>query len=653
MSTTGSPRSAVRLFAVYAVISAVAVLVIGVTLAASYRTEATRRGVAEGQAQARLISDSVVEPLLDDRPVASGLDAASQDTLRGVVENTEGVTRLRLRDLDGRVVFSSDGSGMGENPEDEALEAAEGEVEAELTRLNSDSDDEGPVGQQVVEVYLPLHGSDGRILGVQEVYLPYAPIEQDISSGLRDLYLHLGLGLAALYVILAGLSLATTRRLRQHAQTNAYLAEYDQLTGLPNRRMFRRRIEELSYDGRAFGAVALIDLDRFMEVNDSLGHRNGDELLVRLGGRIAGAVRPGDTVARLGGDEFGVVLARVVSEDEAVAVLERLLAALGEPLEIAGLPLTPEASIGFALCPDDGADPEALMQHADVAMYLAKVGHTGVVRYDPAQDDYDSDRLALVAELRRALDEDELLLHYQPKQLLADGAVTELEALIRWNHPRHGLLLPDAFLPVAEQTGLIDPLTDWVVARALAQVVDWQASGLDLEVAVNVSARNLSHSAFADRVLVALHSSAALPGSLIVEITETALLTDVERARENLVRMAAAGVPISVDDFGRGQTSLGYLSRLPLHELKIDRGFVTDLLRDEAHEAIVRSVVELSHNLGFVVVAEGVEDIATLERLRSLGCDLAQGYVLARPMPAADVAPWLAARRASAEAVTR
>ena len=208
-------------------------------------------------------------------------------------------------------------------------------------------------------------------------------------------------------------------------------------------------------------------MDRFKDVNDSLGHDNGDELLVRLGERLSAAVRPGDVVARLGGDEFGVVLARVTSENDALAALERLRAAVGEPVQVGGLPLAPEVSIGFALLPDDGAAPDVLLQRADIAMYVAKAGHAGVVRYDPAQDHYDAERLAVVGELRRALAEDELVLHYQPKLRLSDGTVDAVEALVRWNHPRHGLLYPDSFLPLAEQTGLIDPLTDWVVAAAL------------------------------------------------------------------------------------------------------------------------------------------------------------------------------------------
>jgi len=279
-------------------------------------------------------------------------------------------------------------------------------------------------------------------------------------------------------------------------------------------------------------------------------------------------------------------------------------------------------------------------------MYVAKAGHAGVVRYDPAQDHYDAERLAVVGELRRALADDELVLHYQPKLRLSDGTVAGVEALVRWNHPRHGLLYPESFLPLAEQTGLIDPLTDWVVGAALTQMQDWSGAAGGLTVAVNISARNLSQPGFADRILAAVALSGLEPGRLVLEITETALFTDVERATASLHRLDGAGVPISLDDFGQGQTSLGYLSRLPLHELKVDRAFVTDLTRVETNAAIVRSLIELAHNLGFVVVAEGVEDAHTLSALGDMGCDFAQGYLMARPMPAADIPAWMAAHRA-------
>jgi diguanylate cyclase len=648
-------RPAARLFLVYAAVSAVPVVALGAVLAVAFSNEATRRGLQEGRSESAVIASTTVEPMLVGRDLGLGLDAATLESLQRAADSavaSGAVTRLRIRDLHGRVVFSQDGSGLGEAPEDAALAAARGEVEAEITHLNSDANDSGPVGQRVVEVYRPLEaGPNHQPVGVLEVYLPYDPIAADISAGLGTLYRDLFIGLGAMYLVLAGIALGTTRRLREEARRNAYLADHDQLTGLANRRLFQLVVDGLARgDVERCGAVAVFDLDRFKEVNDSLGHHNGDELLIQLGHRLTSAIRPGDTVARLGGDEYGVVLARITEEADANAALERLRAVLAQPLLVDGLPLTVEASVGYALLPADGTTADALLQQADIAMYVAKASHSGVVRYEPGQDQYDSDRLAVVGELRRALAEDELVLHYQPKMVLEDGTVGAVEALIRWNHPRHGLLYPDAFLPLAEQTGLIDPLTDWVVAQALVQIGIWDRQEVPLSVAVNVSARNLSHPKFADRVLAAVAVSGLAPERLVLEITETALFTDLARATAALRRLADAGVPISLDDFGQGQTSLGYLSRLPLHELKIDRAFVTDMAADEAHAAIVRSLVELAHNLGFVVVAEGVEDRGTVDLLVDMGCDAAQGYVLSRPMPPDRITGWLAAHQPSAYA---
>ncbi len=644
-------RSATRLFLVYAAVSAVPVLLIGLVLAGAYRGEADRRGLEEGRDQAALMASTAIEPLLTSRDLRAGLSPAEQAAIENIANRAVAagtVMRLRVRDLDGNVVYSQDGSGLAEAPEDDALEAADGEVEAEITRLNSDANDVGPLGAQVVEVYMPLSGgSAGTRVGVLEVYLPYEPIRADIAAGLSTLYKDLAVGLLVLYVVLAGIAFVTTRRLRQQARRNAYLAEHDLLTELPNRGRFLATVAEMA-EGPAGGraAVAVLDLDRFKEVNDSLGHDNGDELLQHLAERLSAAVRPGDVVARLGGDEFGVVLAQVADEDTATAALERLVAVVGQPVQVGGLPLSPEASVGFALLPDDGASADVLLQRADIAMYVAKSSHAGVVRYDPAQDHYDAERLAVVSELRRALADGELVLHYQPKLRMSDGVVNGVEALVRWNHPRHGLLYPDAFLPLAEQTGLIDPLTDWVVGEALRQMHEWSGPAAGLSVAVNVSARNLSQASFADRVLAAVALSGLEPGRLVLEITETALFTDVERATASLHRLDGAGVPISLDDFGQGQTSLGYLSRLPLRELKVDRAFVTDLTRVPTNAAIVRSLVDLAHNLGFVVVAEGVEDAHTLTELGDMGCDFAQGFLMARPMPAADLTTWMAEHRA-------
>jgi diguanylate cyclase (GGDEF)-like protein len=630
---------------VYAAISLVPVVLLGLLLAASYRAEAARRGVEEGRALATLVATTAVEPLLDGTDLRDGLPSTVDLALRRIATNAiaDGtLERMRLRDLDGRIIFSDDALGEGTlDADEEALEAAQGTVEAHVTRLNGDSAATGNASELVVEVYRPLTGGPvGTRVGVLEIYLPYEPIRAEIARGLPALYRDLAVGLTGLYLVLAGLSYVTTSRVRQQARNNAYLAEHDQLTGLLNRRMFEEHVARIGTRHNRHAAVAVLDLDRFKEVNDTIGHHGGDEMIVRLGARLLAGLGPDSVVARLGGDEFGVILLGVLDEDEARSALTSLRTLVSEPLTIAGVPLNTEVSIGYVLSPQDGEGAE-LLQRADIAMYSAKAAHTGVVRYDVRHDHYDGDRLALVGELRGALQADELVLHYQPTLHLHDDEVRTVEALVRWNHPRHGLLYPDAFLPAAEQTSLIDTLTDWVLAAALAQLGRWDALGSSVDVAVNVSARNLTSPGFTERVLAAVTASGLPPSRLLLEVTETALFTDVERAMTELRRLNAAGIRISLDDFGQGQTSLSYLAQLPLTELKIDRAFVSSMLTDPSNGAIVRSVIELAHNLGILVVAEGVEDPSTLDALRGLRCDVAQGYVLARPMPAAALPAWL------------
>ena len=640
----GSDRSTWRLFLLYAAASLVPVLLLGLVLSFALNAEATDRGLAEGRAEASLIARTAVEPLLEGRALTESLSAEETASLSRLARRTIAagdVVRLRVRDLSGRVVYSDDGSGYGDEIEDEALDAANGETVAHLTRLNDDANDAGPAGPRVVEIYLPL-SSGGPALGVLEIYLPYAPIAEDISAGLHTVYLALGIGLAALWAILALVSASTMRRM-------VWLAERDPLTGLPNRTLFQRRVAaaiESTQRHKDSAAVVVADVDRFKEVNDALGHHNGDALLRELGARLAATVRSGDTVARLGGDEFGLVLTGI-GEPEIPELLDRLRGSLEADVMVGKLPVSAEASFGYAVTPADGADVETLLRRADVAMYHAKGSRAGATRYDPRHDHFDVGKLALVGELRRAIESNELVLHYQPKAELRTGRVCAVEALVRWQHPRRGMVPPDAFLPVAEQTGLIEPLTRWVLATALAQIGRWGGPFDGLSMAVNISARNLARPDFADVVLAALAQAGIQPGRLVLEITETALLADPEVAAVVLARIAATGVRVSIDDFGQGQTSLGYLSQLPVHELKIDKAFVRDLPDNPAHAAIVRSVVDLGHNLGLEVVAEGVETPESLAQLTATGCDIAQGYLLARPMPAEQLPEWLASYRAA------
>jgi diguanylate cyclase len=644
-----------RMFAIYAVISLVPVLALGFLLVTSIRNEAQRRGMSEGRSEATLIARTAVEPLLDGRPLSLGISPSEHQALSRLTVAAIGdgdILRLRLRDLSGRVKFSDDGSGFRSRPEDEAIEAARGETVAHLTRVNSDSNDTGRVGEQSVEVYLPQRaGTPRRRVGVLEIYLPYAPISQDVTSGLQMLYRDIALGLTLVYLALFAITISVSRGLRRQVKLTAFLAERDPLTGLPNRVLFHRRA------GQALGdaikrkrpvTIAIVDLDHFKEINDTLGHHYGDELLAKVAGVLSASMRPGDTVARLGGDEFGLIVHDTTKPEQALA---RLRDAIGAEVEIRGLPLSVQASVGMAVAPEDGADIETLLQHADIAMYVAKAQHLGVVRYEPELDQYDPAKLSLIAELRHAIDDGQLVLHYQPQVAMNTGRVDSVEALVRWQHPTHGLLYPDSFLPLAEQTDLIDHLTRWVLQAALRELRTLDgASGCELQMSVNVSARSVSRADFAASVIDILKLTGVAPERLTIEVTETALLSDPTRAATVLGELSAAGVSISLDDFGQGQTSLGYLSTLPIDELKIDKGFVIDMLENPAHAAIARSIIDLGRNLQLRVVGEGVENDEILDTLRAAGCDVAQGFLIARPIASDALTTWLQERSQAEQA---
>jgi diguanylate cyclase (GGDEF)-like protein len=434
-----------------------------------------------------------------------------------------------------------------------------------------------------------------------------------------------------------------TRGLRRESARNEHLALHDTLTGLPNRALFADRVEQALKDAQRSGrdvCVAIVDLDRFKEVNDTLGHANGDKFLIHISHHLQHALRPGDTVARLGGDEFGLVLPHVEERDVA-AVLQRVTESVAVEIELAGIPVGAEASIGWTMYPDDSDDARTLLQCADVAMYAAKTGRIDMIRYDPELDRFDPSRLGLVSDLRRAIGSGELELHYQPKIEITTGLVTAFEALVRWNHPTRGMLAPAEFLPIAESTGLIAPLTSWVVEEAIQQIARWGDHYRSLHLAVNISARNLRDDHLAEFVFDRLRQHDVHPTQLLLELTETSVVTDHARAEHLLRALASGGVHVSIDDFGQGYTSLGYLGHLPVSELKIDRTFVVAMQSSAEDRAIVASVIELGHQLGLTVVAEGVETVAVLNELDELGCDIAQGFYFARPMKADDVQPWL------------
>jgi diguanylate cyclase (GGDEF)-like protein len=456
--------------------------------------------------------------------------------------------------------------------------------------------------------------------------------------------------LLAAAIIIGALVWRFQRARSQAAGRFAYQALHDPLTGLPNRILLRDRAgQAIRGADRELTPVALLllDLDRFKEVNDTLGHHYGDQLLVQVGQRLRAALRGVDTVARLGGDEFAVLLPKITTSEGAVAVAKKLQAALEEPFALERLALEVEASIGLALYPEHGNDPEELLQHADIAMYVAKETHAGFVLFDPTQDQHSPRRLALLGELRRAIDTGQLVLHYQPKIDTHSGRVLGVEALVRWQHPTHGLIPPDEFIPLAERTGLITPLTHYVLDAALRQCRQWHQDGHELNVAVNISARRMLDPAFPDEVADLL-ATWQLPARLLVlEITESTMMADPQHALEVLSRLHSMGVQLSIDDFGTGYSSMAYLKNLPVDELKVDRSFVSHMTDNTSDAVIVRSTVDLGRNLGLRVVAEGVEDQTTLEQLNALGCEAIQGYYISRPVPADDLLTWLKQQQAA------
>jgi diguanylate cyclase (GGDEF)-like protein len=437
--------------------------------------------------------------------------------------------------------------------------------------------------------------------------------------------------------------------LRREAAEREHQALHDGLTGLANRALFQERVRQAiaALGPHASLAVLLVDLDRFKEVNDTLGHHTGDLVLREVGMRLERSLPDSHAIARLGGDEFAVLVPAVPDREAARAVGRMVRSVLEQPLATAELELRVAGSIGIALCPEHGADPGLLLQRADVAMYHAKAAQSDIEVYVPDRDQYSPRRLALSGELRAAIDEGALQVVYQPKAELPAGRVVGFEALLRWLDPTHGLVPPDEFVPIAETTGLITPLTRYVLQAAVEQVGAWRDQGAVIGMSVNLSVRNLLEPGLVDRVDRLLAGVGVPPGLLTLELTEGAVMTDPEATIAVLHQLSGAGVRLAIDDFGTGYSSLAYLKQLPVDEVKLDKAFVMGMTVDADDEAIVSSTIELAHNLGLRIVAEGVEDRETWEALAGLGCELAQGHYVAPPMAATEATRWLWEHRAA------
>jgi diguanylate cyclase len=507
--------------------------------------------------------------------------------------------------------------------------------------------DVGPNGQAVqrLDVYVPVMttGSGTGPTGVAEVVLSYDETGRAVAQGTRTiLYVVLG-GLALVWILLFRTVHRASRRLRLQAADNARLALLDPLTGLPNRRLLNDRLDRAAAVASRTGAalaLLLLDIDRFKDVNDTLGHPRGDALLVQVADRLRHTIRESDTVARLGGDEFAILLPMVESVDAAETFANRVKDAFRQPFDLGELVLHVDTSIGLAVLPDHADDITALMARADIAMYAAKASGVGLSTYSGGEGgaDHSASRLMLLGDLRRALEsEDELSMAYQPKVDLQTGKVVGLEALLRWTHPEHGPIAPVDFIPVAEQTGLMRQVTARVLGMVAAQLGAWRREGYELPVAVNLSARNLLEPDLDTAVAALLEAHELSPRLIEFEITESAIIEDPVKATAMLRKLTALGITVAVDDFGIGNTSMSQLGSMPLRTIKIDRSFVTHLADDASGQVLVKAIVDLAHEFGLVAVAEGVEDEAAIAKLRSMGCDVAQGYHWSRPVAAADV----------------
>ncbi|SOD94562.1 diguanylate cyclase (GGDEF) domain-containing protein [Blastococcus haudaquaticus] len=615
-----------------------------VTVRLGLQQQLTPQELAEGFDPERLASVAAAV-----NTAAAGLqDGSSLDDLDPV--------ELKIFNRAREIVFSNESDRIGAVSESHELDdALAGKVVSGFSHSHDDSAGSEDGERVMLEVYVPVqYDGSSSPDGAMELYLPYAPVAAAVAEDVRTMTIALVVCLTVFYLVVFRLIASASRKLRHQtdelhssAERDRHQATHDALTGLPNRELLRDRLDQsLAAAARSAGEVALllIDLDRFKEINDTLGHSYGDKLLRQVGPRLQSVLRDGDTVARLGGDEFAVLLPLVDGVAEAEQVAERLREALHRPFDVDGVSLDVEASVGMAISPWHGTDSEALLRNSDIAMYVAKEMKAGAVVFEPDEHVTTSSGLTVLGDLRRALEGgDELFLHYQPKYTLDGERIEGMEALLRWQHPTQGLIPPGDFIPAAEGTGIILRLTEHVLDLALAQLRLWLDAGRAVPVAVNLSTRCLLDAGLPDLVERLLTGHGVPAALLRLEVTESAVMGDAARCMEVLQRLHDLGVKLSIDDFGTGYSSMAYLRRLPVDELKIDRSFVLGMTTT-AHDAVlVRTAIDLGHNLGLTVVAEGVEEQAHVTLLRELGCDVAQGYHFARPMGAEQMTELLVA----------
>jgi diguanylate cyclase (GGDEF)-like protein len=610
----------IRRLAVLAALGLIGV-VTSVLLLDLWGTGAVSSPEQTARAQARFIADSILRTQLRPADLREPVTAARRRTLDRLFRTQILIDGIRLASVYGtgdRITYSTDHALIGHGTSNRSA-------------------------RHVLSVSVPLTGRPPAPVGALELSKTYAPPAGDGTLPFIALGAVVGLALLALRISMSPLPRHSSTDARDHTRQMQEMerrAFHDTLTGLPNRELLHRRvaqaIESAPPDGGTV-AVMLMDLDRFKEINDTFGHHSGDQLLCEVAGHLSQALRAHDTVARLGGDEFAILCAPVAGPLGAVSLAERAMEHVQRSHTVAGVEVDVDASIGIALFPRHGRTVDELLRCADIAMYASKESGAPTL-FAPELDHHSVARLALASQLRRAIAQRELAVYFQPKADFNTGQISSVEALVRWEHPELGLLPPDRFIPLAEQTGLIRPLTTFVLDTALEQSRAWRREGLQLAVAVNITGRDLLDQRFAEEVKDLLRKWEVMPSRLELEITENTVLTDPVRARTVLMSLHELGVRLAIDDFGSGHSSLSYLKRLPIDVLKIDKSFVLQMHDNEDDAVIVRSTIDLGHNLGLKVVAEGVSSVTAWDRLRRLGCDVAQGYYLSKPVPGPAIA---------------
>lgn len=634
----------------FALLTCVVLTVLGIVFG-MLMTRTIKRGELQQAAQvAAVLSDATIGDVLAGDDVGNGLSKASIVEINMRLARAQGrasIVAAGVIRADGVVVYSTDPKQIGTKarPSVGFRTAMAGTPHGEFIA------DPAAAGKQphgrsstLVQTDVPFipRGATSPV-AVVEICLPSEIVASRIASQQRWMYAILALGLAVLFTLLLAILWVAARRLRRDADHHEFMASHDSLTGLPNRVHLATATEQLfgEADSPSGGVLMLLDLDGFKDVNDSLGHSAGDDLLVDVAERLAEFAPSGSTIARLGGDEFAVVLPGAVPVQRARAAARRLLVAFDRPFQVRDISVAIDASVGIAIAGLHGNTRDELLQRADIAMYAAKRGKRRITVYSDDLDPMGADVLAVVADLRRALDAGELRLHYQPKVNMESRSVSSVEALVRWRHPVRGLLMPAAFIPFAERAGLIGKVTLWVIDEAVRQCREWADQGHFLTVAINISQSSLLDPSVSSALVAAIEAYDVPASAIEVEITESALTADLDGAAEALTALHAHGVRISIDDYGTGYSSIAHLRALPVQCIKIDRSYVAGMLEDPASTSIVRSTLDLAHELGLQVVAEGVETQVEYEALLAIGCDVAQGYYCARPMPGESIVEWM------------